>query len=69
MQTPRATTSTMESTAPTSWKCTWSIGTPWASASAAPMISNTFLDTALAPSVMSARSMMDRISGSPRCEW
>ena len=76
MQTPRETMSTTESTAPTSWKWTcsrgptswkWtcSRGTPWAFASASPMMSNILLDTDFAFSVMSARSMMDRISGNP----
>ena len=65
MQTPRETMSTTESTAPTSWKWTCSRGTPWAFASASPMMSNILLDTDFAFSVMSARSMMDRISGNP----
>jgi len=30
-------TSTIESMAPTSWKCTFSIGIPWIFASAAPI--------------------------------
>ena len=69
MQTPSDTTSTMESTAPTSWKWTCSIGTPWALASASPMILNILLDTDLAFSVMSAPSMIASISGSPLWTW
>ena len=68
MHTPRDTMSTMESTAPTSWKWTCSRGTPWAFASASPMIPKILLDTSLAPSVMSARSMIERISGRPLWE-
>ena len=60
-------TSTMLSTAPTSWKRTDSSGTSWIFASARPMTSKTARAWAFARGGSALASMRARISPSPRC--
>lgn len=66
MQNARETMSTIESTAPTSWRCTSSTGTPCTLASASERISRILRAMHLAPSVSEERDMMPRMcSGIP----
>ena len=56
------TMSTMESTAPTSWKWTSSMGRPWALDSASATISNIRRARAFTSSPSSMRSMISQMS-------
>ena len=69
MQIARAAMSMIESNAPTSWKWTSFIGTPWASASASARI--VAILTAI-PNALGLRSPLRKIStmsGYVRCSW
>ena len=59
-------TSTIESTAPTSWKCTSSIGMPWTFASARPIRSNSARAAAFARGASPLASTIARISARER---
>lgn len=68
-QNARDAISTIESFAPTSWKCTCSTGTPWASDSAFATTSRMRCAIAFAFSVRDDASMIAAMSAGERCSW
>ncbi len=69
MQNARETMSTIESTAPTSWRCTSSTGTPCTRASASDRIARILRAIPFASSASEERAMMPRMSSGVLCAW